>query len=114
MKATYISKNREKVLNRLFEEYSKYRLIITDRFHGVIFSLITNTPAIVLPTNDHKVIAGLKWFPEQYREYIRYVDDIKNVKNVVEEIYEKDYKNIKLPEYFKENYYNKLKKILKD
>lgn len=42
--------------------YAKYRVIVTDRYHGTIFARIAGTPAIVLRTTDHKVTSGADWF----------------------------------------------------
>ena len=36
--------NREKLLIEIFEQFSKYKLVITDRYHGTIFSLIAGNP----------------------------------------------------------------------
>lgn len=41
---------------------SRCRLVVTDRFHGVIFSILSRTPCIALRSCDHKVTDGVKWF----------------------------------------------------
>ena len=41
---------------------SKYKLVITDRFHGAIFASITGTPCLALPTINHKIIESDFWF----------------------------------------------------
>jgi len=109
----YINKNREKVLNDIFDMYSKYKVIITDRYHGTIFSLISNTPVIVLSSTDHKLKSGVNWFPVEFANYVHYTEDIENVKNVVSKIYN-EYFSYDLPEYFNVEYYNKLKNILEN
>ena len=43
-----LKNNLKEILENTFEEFSKYKLIITDRYHGTIFGLISNTPTIVL------------------------------------------------------------------
>lgn len=108
LNAKYISKNREEVLNNIFNEYSKYKVIITDRYHGTIFSLISNTPVLVLSSTDHKLKSGVKWFPEEFKEYVRYIENIEDVKNNVEQIYQNKY-DYKLPNYFNDKYYDILK-----
>lgn len=56
---------------------SHYRLVITDRYHGAIFSQIVSTPTIVLSSADHKLSSGVKWFPkEQFTNYIAYANDL--------------------------------------
>ncbi|WP_348687870.1 polysaccharide pyruvyl transferase family protein [uncultured Dubosiella sp.] len=97
----------------LIHEYMKYELIITDRYHGTIFSLIAGTPVIVIKSNDHKVVTGVDWFKEVYKENICYVDNIKDVPKVAEKMINKcKYK--KLNSYFDEKYYAKLKEIIEN
>ena len=48
---------REAVRQQI-EEFAKYKVTVTDRFHGMILSLAAGTPVVVLSTNDHKVTAG--------------------------------------------------------
>jgi len=45
-------------LNRI----SKYKLVVTDRFHGAVFASITGTPCLALPTINHKIIESNFWF----------------------------------------------------
>ena len=52
----------EEQLNSIIRMFSNYKVIITDRYHGTIFSLIAGTPVIILKTTDHKVISGADWF----------------------------------------------------
>ena len=46
---------REDCFLKITTEYSRAKLVITDRLHGMIFSFITNTPCIVLSNNNHKI-----------------------------------------------------------
>lgn len=46
----------------LIDALAHHKLIVTDRFHGVIFSILSRTPCIALRSCDHKVIDGVKWF----------------------------------------------------
>jgi pyruvyl transferase EpsI len=43
------------------DNISKYKCVVTDRFHGTIFSAITGTPCYALPTIDHKVTSCVYW-----------------------------------------------------
>lgn len=47
----------EKELISLLETFSRSRCIVTDRLHGMIFSVITGTPCVVLENNNHKIRA---------------------------------------------------------
>ena len=106
-----IIKNRKGTLENIWDSYAKYRVIITDRYHGTIFSLIASTPVIIISSKDHKLSSGVKWFPESFSDYVKYVPDISNIPDVVKRIYETSYSYC-LPNYFNENYYDKLKSIL--
>lgn len=44
---------------RLFERFS---VVVTDRFHGVIFSVLTRTPCVAVSTVDHKLASSAEWF----------------------------------------------------
>lgn len=108
-----IIQNREEILNEIFNYYSKYKLIITDRYHGTIFSLIAGTPVIVLSSTDHKLSSGVKWFPESFSNYIRYAENVEQAYKFAIEMLNTEY-SYSLPPYFKENYYDKLKEKIGD
>lgn len=109
----YLQANRGKVLENIFSEYARYQLIITDRYHGTIFSLVAGTPVLVLRTSDHKLSSGVKWFPEEFADYVSFTSDIKDVLDIVKKgkFHDVDHS---LPAYFSENYYDKLKTLLED
>lgn len=109
--AKEISKNRKQILEDMWDQYAKYRLIITDRYHGTIFSLIANTPVLVLSSTDHKLSSGVKWFPEEFSDYVRYVPDLEALSDNVKRVFDTQY-TYKLPAYFKVNYYDKLKSLI--
>lgn len=57
------SENRRETVERMLQMFVKYRLVVTDRLHGLIFSYLTNTPCIIQPSKTGKVesiIAFLK------------------------------------------------------
>ncbi len=99
---------QKEIMNKI-DSFSKYKVIITDRFHGTIFSLIAGTPVIVIKTNDHKVSTGVNWFKEIYSNYIYYCDNIEEIPNIVKNIFANKDINYQLTSYFKEKYYDKLK-----
>lgn len=51
----------------------KARLVITDRYHGLIFSVITHTPVIVFKSFDTKISSGVKWFKDL--DWVYYLSD---------------------------------------
>lgn len=67
-----IEKDRKnEVFNKLYLA-KKSRLVITDRYHGLIFSVITHTPVIVFKSFDTKISSGVKWFKDL--DWVHYVD----------------------------------------
>ena len=95
----------------MIKDFGKYRAVVTDRYHGTIFSLIAGTPVIVIKSNDHKVVTGVDWFKGIYDSNVCYTSDINRVAPTVQSIYDKfDYQELK--PYFKEEYYSKLKNVI--
>ena len=58
----FIVRNTEEIVTEKIKEFSSYDLIITDLYHGMIFSVIANTPVVVLPSSDHKISSGVQFF----------------------------------------------------
>ena len=56
--------NREKKINDVLMKIRQSRLVITDRFHGVVFSYITRTPVMAFKSFDTKISSGIKWFKD--------------------------------------------------
>lgn len=95
----------------MIKDFGRYRTVVTDRYHGTIFSLIAGTPVIVIKSNDHKVVTGVDWFKGIYDSNVCYISDINRVAPTVQSIYDKfDYHELK--PYFKEEYYSKLKDVI--
>lgn len=106
--STYlIDKYRDILIESYLKEYSNYELVITDRYHGTIFSLVTNTPVIVLSSTDHKLSSGVKWFPSEFNDYIVFAENLDLAYNSAI-IFLKKKNRQKLFPYFYFNYYNKL------
>lgn len=106
----YVRGNREKVVMEMIKKFSQHRVVVTDRYHGVIFSLVAGRPVVVLKTSGHKVVAGLDWFPQEIKKYVAFVEDITNVEEICQkasDLAERDMSN-QLPKFFLENYYDKL------
>jgi exopolysaccharide biosynthesis predicted pyruvyltransferase EpsI len=106
-----IRKNRESVLKKTFDDFSKFKVVITDRYHGTIFSLIANTPVIVLSSADHKLSSGVRWFPESFGRYVNYAKNLDEAYLIAKEIL-RNPPDIKLSAMFEENYFSKLKGTL--
>ncbi|MDD4108286.1 MAG: polysaccharide pyruvyl transferase family protein [Prolixibacteraceae bacterium] len=70
-------RRRKKELDKIIETISNCSIIITDRFHGLIFAVLTKTPCIVISTTNHKLTSAFEWFDGiNYVEFAKNIDDI--------------------------------------
>lgn len=106
--AKTMKKNRDKLINGMIEKFSTYQVVITDRYHGTIFSAIANTPVVVISSADHKLSSGVKWFPKDvYGDNVQFAKDLDDAYvKALEILAQKELR--KNPPYFKENYWDKL------
>lgn len=106
-KRTDIVSNAEQYIEKEIDCYAHYRLIITDRYHGTILSLVAGTPVIIIKTTDHKVVTGAEWFKEVYDEYVYLADNLADAFVLAKQVLEKALSN-RLDPYFEKEYYDKL------
>ena len=100
---------RESLIRKVILDFSKYQLIITDRYHGTIFSQVANTPVIVLSSSDHKLSSGVKWFPrDEFGKNVYYAKDLEEVFTIAQ-IVLSDNTVHKNPPFFNEKYWNVMK-----
>lgn len=90
---TVINKNvnkntREFELKTLWKQFYQSKVVVTDRLHGMIFAVITQTPCIVIRNTDHKITGSYEWIKEL--EYIKLIDDIsiQNIDNILKNLIE--------------------------
>lgn len=106
IKESVYKDEREVVLFKLWSDFYKSEVVITDRLHGMIFCAITKTPCIVTRSLDHKVLESYKWIKNL--NHIRLVDglEFEKIKPIIEEL-----RNINVVEEFDldTNYFNVLK-----
>ena len=103
----YIVSHRKKVLLDTFKYFSRFKVVVTDRYHGTIFSLIAGTPVIVLNSKDHKLSSGVKWFPDSFHPYVRFAASLDQVPTLANEMMARKEER-PLPPYFSETYFDHL------
>ncbi len=107
----FVRKDVRRYLDRMLHQFSRYQVIITDRYHGTIFALVAGTPVIVIKTTDHKVTTGLDWFEGIYDDHIYLAEDLKDAeKKAAQWLKQPPTKMIK--PYFEQKYYMHLKKMI--
>lgn len=99
--------DRKKILHSTFDYFSRFQAVVTDRYHGTIFSLIGNTPVIVLNSSDHKLASGVQWFPESFSRHVYFAETLDQVPGYVQHIVDQPPKE-PLPPYFSTEYYDHL------
>lgn len=106
--AKIMKRNRDKLINDMIEKFAGYQVVITDRYHGTIFSAIANTPVVVIGSADHKLSSGVKWFPNDvYGDNVQFAKDLEDAYQKAQKILAQKTLR-KNPPYFKNNYWDKL------
>lgn len=59
-------------LEKIWSQFRRSKIVVTDRLHGMIFAFITCTPAIVLKNSNFKVKECYRWI--QDCGYVKFVD----------------------------------------
>lgn len=82
--------------------FRRAEVVVTDRLHGLIFSVITNTPCIVLPSFDKKIEGTYEWHKKL--NFIKFVknQDMQEILNAIMEL-----KSVKLKNHidYKKKYF---------
>lgn len=76
-----VKETRDYEVEKILRKISGAKLNITDRFHGVIFSVITNTPVIVFKSLDHKIEYGVRWF--KHLDWVHYVEEKDDIEKII-------------------------------
>lgn len=98
---------RKQKLDDVLDMFSKYEYIVTDRFHGLIFSILCKKPTVVLRTVDHKLTSAFDWFEDV--KFVKFADSTDSVNDVIEELLKVD--DFHVPDW-NEKYFDRLTKYL--
>ena len=55
---------REATLDETLSNFLAADVVVTDRYHGLIFTVLCQKPCVVLRTVDHKLTSAIHWFEE--------------------------------------------------
>lgn len=106
--AEYINKKRSQLIWEFIEDFATYQVVITDRYHGTIFSAIASTPVIVINSADHKLSSGVNWFPqEQFGDYVQFASDLDDAYEKATAILGNTDLTYNNPPYFKQTFWDK-------
>ena len=76
---------RQAAVQAMIDAFAQRSVVVTDRFHGVIFSVLAHTPCVVLRSCDHKIVDGVKGFDAL--PGVLYADSLEDVPSLVERAY---------------------------
>lgn len=81
----YINKdNREDLLYDKFNEFAGRKIIVTDRLHAMIFSVLTKTPCVVFDNNNHKISGTYDWIKEV--PYVKLITKVDELSKAIKEV----------------------------
>src|SRR5690606_16627580 len=99
----YLGTHRKESLRDFLSKMARHKLVITDRYHGTIFSVITNTPVIVLGSTDHKLSSGVKWFSDKaFSGMVYYAESPRKAVEMAQKLYGRHDYSVKVPPVFNE------------
>lgn len=55
---------REATLDETLTKFLAANIVVTDRYHGLIFAVLCQKPCVVLRTVDHKLTSAIHWFED--------------------------------------------------
>lgn len=73
---------REAVLDNTLSLFLAADVVVTDRYHGLIFTVLCQKPCVVLRTVDHKLTSAIHWFKDMPQ--IMFAQNIDEVPSLVE------------------------------
>ncbi|WP_055106049.1 polysaccharide pyruvyl transferase family protein [Paenibacillus ihumii] len=83
---TWIDKEkRESILINTLHYFNEHDVIVTDRFHGLIFAVICKIPCVVLRTVDHKLTSAFEWFKDV--NFVEFCEKIEEIPQKIESVY---------------------------
>ncbi|MDO9204590.1 polysaccharide pyruvyl transferase family protein [Methylotenera sp.] len=74
---SFPNQDKFKTLTKYLKFISEFDAVITDRYHGLIFSVLVKRPCVVLKTHNHKLTSAFDWFDNvNYVKRVNSTDDL--------------------------------------
>jgi exopolysaccharide biosynthesis predicted pyruvyltransferase EpsI/nitroreductase len=77
--------NREAVITDVLNYYQEFKVVLTDRFHALVFAYLTNTPSVALKGKIDRKTSFVK------RDFAKY---FSNFRNIVNEAFSKNHRSV--------------------
>lgn len=88
---------RDKYLEKICREIQKYELVVTDRMHGMILAVITQTPCVVLDDAIPHKISGYESF---LKGAVHFAHGINDLPSILDNVFRSEYQKIDFDHYF--------------
>lgn len=75
---------REVVLESALDLFRASDVVVTDRYHGLIFAVLCRKPCVVLRTVDHKLTSAMHWFKGV--PFILFAKNLDEIPSLVEHL----------------------------
>lgn len=101
------ARDRVAVIRKYVEMVLAHEAVVTDRFHGLIFSIIAGRPTVVLPTIDHKLTSAIEWFDTT--NFVSFARSVEQIDENIEKVLSQEL--LECPD-FRSEYFDSLPKKL--
>lgn len=88
---------REFAVAKKLREFSRTKIVITDRLHAMIFAALTATPCVAFDNSSNKVTGVYEWIKSL--DYIKIVDNVDDAIVCVEELIKMNKKEYHKPDF---------------
>ena len=93
---------RQEMVQNKIKEFSQYEIVITDRLHGMIFSILAGVPCIAFDNSNQKISGVFKVVENEFKNVkIIEKDDISNIQKIIKKLNILDKKEFNIEENFK-------------
>jgi len=76
-------RGHEGALRTILETVRRFDVVVTDRFHGLIFSVVCRKPCVALHSSGHKMIGGYEWLRDL--PFVRFAQTPDDIPELVEQ-----------------------------
>lgn len=99
---------RREVVEEELKKFASHKVVVTDRLHGLIFAIITNTPCVLMSAYNQKIKEFYQYFKDS--NAIFFIDkNIDKIKEAIELAFD-----VQTPQYpiLNEEYFDKIYKFI--
>ncbi len=89
---------RAGVINRILDYYQNFKVVVTDRLHGMIFSVITRTPCVCIRDRIPHKSSGYR---SLLNDSVEFIDKITEIPDAIRNVLSKPFQKVDLTSHFR-------------